>query len=57
MKIDLPDHAPDLWTYTPLWLFWMPGRRRRNWRWIIDHLGCRCVGYWEYGLRPKTLWD
>lgn len=23
--------------------------RRCNWRWIVDHYGCRCVGYWEYG--------
>lgn len=48
MKIDFPDHGVGQWRNTPWYLFWKPGRRRLNWRWIVDHRGCECFSYWEY---------
>jgi hypothetical protein len=50
MTIHFPYHAPGNWRPTPLWMFFIGRgpRRRRNWRWIVDHNGCECVPYWEY---------
>ena len=48
MKIDFPDHPIGPWVPTPVWMIWKPLMRRRNWRWTVDHLGCRVEAYWEY---------
>lgn len=51
MKIELPDHEPGPWHLVPWWLGKVGDIRRRNWRWTVDHFGCRCVEYWEYRKR------
>lgn len=48
MRCALPNHVVGPWVATPWWVAWRSTLRRRNWRWTIDHLGCRCVSYWEY---------
>lgn len=30
-------------------MFWKPMYRRYHWRWTVDHNGCECSYYWEYG--------